>query len=154
MKNNLLIERVTISGISLGCAKACIHYCTQYLKDRKQFGKALIEFQMIQQMLSEATAEYLAARALVYEAAACIDKFGLDDERSLMLGTSAKLFAAQKATKICLDGIQMLGGYGYTKEYPVERYLRDAKLMEIGAGTNEVMRMILAKELKKGQLPG
>ena len=71
-----------------------------------------------------------------------------------MLGTSSKLFAAQVATKIALDAIQMLGGYGYTKEYPVERYMRDAKLIEIGAGTNEVMRIILARQLRAGVFPG
>lgn len=154
MNRNLLIERVTISGISLGLARAAIDYCTQYAKDRKQFGKALLEFQMIQQMLAEATAEYLAARALTYEAAATIDRLGAESAQALMLGTSAKLQSAQKTTKICLDAIQILGGYGYTKEYPVERYLRDAKLMEIGAGTNEVMRIILARQLHNGFIPG
>lgn len=154
MNRNLLIERVTIAGISLGLARAAIEYCTQYTKDRKQFGKALIEFQMIQQMLADATAEYLASRSLTYEAAAAIDRIGPESTEALLLGTSAKLFAAQKATKICLDAIQMLGGYGYTKEYPVERYMRDAKLIEIGAGTNEVMRIILARQLQSGHLPG
>jgi isovaleryl-CoA dehydrogenase len=154
MKANLLIERVTISGISLGLARSAIKYTTQYVKDRKQFDQPLMNFQMIQKMLADATAEYLAARSLTYEAAACIDKEGLYSKQALMLGTSAKLFAAQKATKIAMDAIQMLGGYGYTKEYPVERYMRDAKLMEIGAGTNEVMRVILARQLEKECYPG
>ena len=154
MKANLLIERITISGISLGLARAAIKYTTQYVKDRKQFDQPLMSFQMIQKMLADATAEYLASRSLTYEAAAMVDKEGLHSANALMLGTSAKLFAAQKATKICMDAIQMLGGYGYTKEYPVERFMRDAKLMEIGAGTNEIMRVILARQLDKGMYPG
>jgi isovaleryl-CoA dehydrogenase len=154
MSRNLLIERVTIAGISLGIARECIKYCSVYTSDRKQFQEALIDFQMIQKMLADATAEYLSARSLTYEAAAAIDRFGLSSDLALMLGTSSKLFAAQIATKIAMDAIQMLGGYGYTKEYPVERYMRDAKLMEIGAGTNEVMRIILARQLKSKFYPG
>jgi len=152
MMNNLLIERITISGISLGIARKCIEYVTQYTKDRKQFGKALIDFQMIQQILAEATANYLAARSLTYEAAKALENN--DSKLAEQLGTAAKLHSAQMATKVGLDAIQALGGYGYTKEYPVERYQRDAKLMEIGAGTNEVMRIILAKQLKNNFIPG
>ncbi len=154
MVKNLLLERVTISGISLGLARASIAYSTQYAKDRKQFDQPLIGFQMIQQKLADATAEYLGARSLTYEAAAAIDKFGGESKEATLLGTSAKLLSAQVATQIGLEAIQILGGYGYTKEYPVERYMRDAKLMEIGAGTNEVMRIILARELEKGNFPG
>jgi isovaleryl-CoA dehydrogenase len=83
-----------------------------------------------------------AARALTYSAANQFDKGNKD----MTLGAHAKLFSAEIATQVCLEGIQILGGYGYMKEYPVERYMRDAKLMEIGAGTNEVMKMIIAKE--------
>lgn len=154
MNRNLLIERVTIAGISLGLARAAIEYSTQYVQDRKQFDKPLMDFQMIQKMLADATAEYLAARSLTYEAATAVDRYGAQSELALQLGTSAKLIAASKATLICLDAIQMLGGYGYTKEYPVERYMRDAKLIEIGAGTNEIMRVILARQLGRKILPG
>jgi isovaleryl-CoA dehydrogenase len=154
MNKNLLLERVTIAGISLGLARASISYATQYAKDRKQFGQAIFDFQMVQKMLSDATAEYLGARALTYEAAAALDRIGRESPEALMLGTSAKLLAAVSATKIAMDAIQVLGGYGYTKEYPVERYMRDAKLIEIGAGTNEIMRLILGRELNQGRLPG
>jgi len=153
MSRNLLIERITIAGISLGLSRAAIHYATQYAKDRKQFDTRLLDFQQVQKMLADATAEYLAARSLTYEAASYVDKEGSGSKQALLLGTSAKLFAARQATKICMDAIQILGGYGYTKEYPVERYMRDAKLIEIGAGTNEIMRVILARELDKGNLP-
>lgn len=154
MKRNLLIERITIAGISLGIARASIAYATKYAKDRKQFDKPIFDFQMIQKMLADATAGYLAARSLTYEAAATADAKGHDSVAALMLGTSAKLVAAVEATKISLDAIQILGGYGYTKEFPVERYMRDAKLIEIGAGTNEVMRTILAQQLEKDRFPG
>jgi len=153
MAKNLLIERITIAGISLGISRATISYCTKYAQDRKQFDTRLIDFQMVSKMLADATAEYLAARSLTYEAAASLDR-NEKSELSLMLGSSAKLFAAHRATKIAMDGIQILGGYGYTKEYPVERFMRDAKLNEIGAGTNEVMRVILGRELDKGNFPG
>jgi isovaleryl-CoA dehydrogenase len=153
MAKNLLIERITISGISLGIARATIAYATQYAKDRKQFDTRIFDFQMISKMLADATAEYLAARSLTYESAAALDR-GESQDLALTLGTSAKLIAPKMATKIAMDGIQILGGYGYTKEYPVERYMRDAKLNEIGAGTNEVMRIILARELDRGNFPG
>ena len=154
MRANLLVERITIAGISLGLSRAAIEYTTKYARDRKQFGKAIFDFQMVSKMLTDATAEYLAARSLTYEAAAAFDKEGPSSQHALQLGTSAKLVSAPSATKICMDAIQILGGYGYTKEYPVERYMRDAKLMEIGAGTNEVMRLILAKQLAKDIFPG
>ncbi|MEO5666420.1 MAG: acyl-CoA dehydrogenase family protein [Bdellovibrionota bacterium] len=154
MKANLLVERITIAGISLGLSRAAIAYATRYAKDRKQFGTPILQFQQVSKMLADATAEYLAARSLTYEAAATVDKEGLYSPTALMLGTSAKLFAAHRATKICLDAIQILGGYGYTKEFPVERYMRDAKLIEIGAGTNEIMRVILGSQLDKDVLPG
>lgn len=154
MSRNLLLERVTIAGISLGLARAAIHYATQYAKDRKQFSQPIFDFQMVQKMLADATAKFLAARSLTYESAAWIDRKGKSSKEALNLGTSAKLFAASEATKICMDAIQILGGYGYTKEFPVERFMRDAKLIEIGAGTNEIMRLILARELNQGYLPG
>lgn len=154
MKANLLVERITIAGISLGLSRSAISYTTKYAKDRKQFDTPIFSFQMVSKMLADATAEYLAGRSLTYEAAASVDKEGLYSQNALMLGTSAKLFVAHRATKICMDAIQILGGYGYTKEYPVERYMRDAKLMEIGAGTNEVMRLILARQLDKEIYPG
>ncbi len=143
MMKNLNIERITISGISLGIASASLAYASQYAKDRSQFGKTLSQFQMIQERIAEMSTQLEAGRALTYQAAASYDK----GDREMTLGARAKLFTAQMATKAALDAIQILGGYGYMKEYPVERYMRDAKLMEIGAGTNEVMRIIIAKKL-------
>lgn len=141
MMKNLNIERITISGISLGLAKASTDYACGYAKERSQFGKNLSEFQMIQEKIANMITQYDAGRALTYASAHEYDKGSKD----MTLGAKAKLFTAPMATQIGLEAMQILGGYGYTKEYPVERYVRDAKLMEIGAGTNEVMRLIIAR---------
>ena len=145
MMNNLNMERVTISGISLGIAQACLDYATQYASERTQFGTPLNQFQMIQERLAEMATQLAAGKALVYSAAQAFDR----GERSMSLGAQCKLFTAKMATEAGLEAIQILGGYGYMREYPVERFMRDAKLMEIGAGTNEVMRLIIARELYK-----
>jgi isovaleryl-CoA dehydrogenase len=143
MMRNLNMERITISGISLGIASSALKYSTQYARERKQFDTYLGNFQMIQEKIANMATDVDACRALIYTAARAFDS----GDRDMSLGAKSKLFSAQMATRVALDSIQILGGYGYMKEYPVERYLRDAKLMEIGAGTNEVMRIIIAKEL-------
>lgn len=147
MMKNLDLERITIAGISLGIAKGAIESATRYAKERKQFNTPIGAFQQIQERLAEASAWYEGARALTYNAAKLWD-LGLaaGKERS-MLAAQAKLQAAQMATQVALDAIQILGGYGYTREFPVERMMRDAKLIEIGAGTNEVMRLIIARQM-------
>jgi isovaleryl-CoA dehydrogenase len=146
MMRNLDIERITISGISLGCARACIDVATQYSKERMQFGKHIGAFQQIQERLTEASAWYEACRALTYQAAKMWD-LGLTGKEASMTAAKAKLQSAQMATQVGLDAIQILGGYGYTREFPVERMMRDAKLMEIGAGTNEILRLIIARSM-------
>lgn len=145
MMRNLNIERITISGISLGIAQACLEHSAKYATERTQFDAPLSSFQMIQERIAEMATNLEAGRALVYGAAMSYDS----GTTSMTLGAMSKLYAAQMATKAGLDAIQILGGYGYMKEYPVERYMRDAKLMEIGAGTNEVMRLLIAKEIFK-----
>ena len=147
MMRNLDIERLTIAGISLGCARSAIEVATQYSKERKQFGKHIGSFQQIQERLTEASAWYDACRALTYQAAKLWDLGQLQGKDASMMAAKAKLQSAQMATLVCLDAIQILGGYGYTREFPVERYMRDAKLMEIGAGTNEVLRLIIARSM-------
>jgi isovaleryl-CoA dehydrogenase len=147
MMHNLDIERITIAGISLGCARASIEFATQYAKERKQFGKPIGAFQQIQERLTEASAWYEACRALTYQAAKMWDLGLLHGKEASMMAAKAKLQSAQMATQVGLDAIQILGGYGYTREFPVERYMRDAKLMEIGAGTNEVLRVIIARQM-------
>jgi len=147
MMRNLDIERITISGISLGCARACIDVATQYSKERMQFGKHIGSFQQIQERLTEAAAWYEACRSLTYQAAKVWDLGLTEGKDASMMAAKAKLQSAQMATQVGLDAIQILGGYGYTREFPVERMMRDAKLMEIGAGTNEILRLIIARAM-------
>lgn len=147
LMRNLDIERITISGISLGCARGAIEVATQYSKERKQFGKHIGAFQQIQERLTEAAAWYEACRALTYQAAKMWDLGLMNSKDASMMAAKAKLQSGQMATQVCLDAIQILGGYGYTREFPVERYMRDAKLMEIGAGTNEILRLIIARSM-------
>ncbi len=147
MLKNLDIERITISGISLGLARSSLEIATQYAKERTQFGQPIGQFQMIQAMLAEGWARAEAAAHYVYSTAQMWDLGKLDGSSSRVLSAKVKLVAAQTATQIGLDAIQILGGYGYIKEFPVERYMRDAKLMEIGAGTNEMLRVIIARDL-------
>lgn len=147
MMRNLDLERLTIAGISLGIARASIEVATQYAKERKQFGKPIGSFQQIQERLTEASAWHEACRALTYNAAKMWDLGLVQDQEASMMAAKAKLQSAQMATQVALDAIQILGGYGYTREFPVERYMRDAKLMEIGAGTNEILRLVIARQM-------
>lgn len=148
MLKNLDIERITISGISLGCARASLEAAVKYSKEREQFGEPIANFQMIQAMLADGQSEYEAAAHYTYNAAKMWDEGMLaDGAGSRSIGAKVKLVAGRMATKVALDAIQILGGYGYTKEFPVERYMRDAKLMEIGAGTNEMLRILIARDL-------
>lgn len=145
MMKNLDIERLTIAGISLGVAQACTDQCVKYATERKQFGKNIGEFQMIQKMIAEMAAETEMMRNFLYNLCYRYDQ----GERGPVTAAMAKLQLPKMATKIALDAIQLHGGYGYSREFPVERLMRDNKLNEIGAGTNEVMIMIIAKNLLK-----
>ena len=147
MMKNLDLERITIAGISLGLARSSIEVATKYAKERMAFGKPIGAFQQIQERLTEASAWYEACRSITYQAAKMWDMGLLKGRESSMVAAKAKLQSAQMATQVALDAIQILGGYGYTTEFPVERYMRDAKLMEIGAGTNEILRNIIARQM-------
>lgn len=147
MMHNLDLERITIAGISLGIARASIEVATQYAREREQFGKPIGSFQQIQERLAEASAWYEACRSLTYNCAKTWDLGLMKGKEASMSAARAKLQSAQMATKVALEAIQILGGYGYINEFPVERFMRDAKLMEIGAGTNEVLRIIIAKQM-------
>lgn len=147
MMRNLDLERITIAGISLGIARASIAVATRYAKERSQFGQPIGSFQQIQERLAEAAAWYEACRCLTYDCAKMWDSGLLAGKDASSMAAKAKLQAAQMATQVALDAIQILGGYGYTREFPVERYMRDAKLIEIGAGTNEIMRLVIARQM-------
>jgi len=145
MMKNLEIERITISGISLGIAQACLDNCLKYSTERKQFGKEIGHFQMIQKMLAEMASEVAMMRSFLYTTCRNYDAGIKGPTEAAMV----KLTLPKMATKIALDAIQIHGGYGYSREFPVERMLRDNKLNEIGAGTNEIMILIIAKNLLK-----
>jgi isovaleryl-CoA dehydrogenase len=145
MMKNLDIERITISGISLGIAQACVDQCIKYSMERKQFGKNIGNFQLIQKMIAEMATETEMMRSFLYSTARQYDNGVTGPSVAAMV----KLALPKMATKIALDAIQLHGGYGYSREFPLERMMRDNKLNEIGAGTNEVMIMIIAKNLLK-----
>lgn len=148
MMKNLEIERITIAGISLGIAQACLDACVKYVGERKQFGKNLAHYQMIQKMVAEMATETEMLKRFLYTVAKEYD----DGKIGAVPAAMVKLQVPKMVTKIALDAIQVHGGYGYSREFPVERLMRDNKLNEIGAGTNEVMIMIIAKNLLQDAL--
>jgi isovaleryl-CoA dehydrogenase len=146
MMRNLEIERVTLAAQSIGIARRCIDIMCDYtVRHREAFGKKLMEFGQIQRLVAESYADYQAARALVYQVASQISP----EERNSLGAASAKLVATQMAERVSRNAIQVLGGYGYCREYPVERLHRDAILLSIGGGTNEAMQKNIASDLKK-----
>ena len=145
MMKNLEIERITIAGISLGVARACTEQSIKYAQERKQFGKEIGNFQLIQKMIAEMSTETDMMAHFLYGVAKEYDL----GNKGPAIAAKVKLALPKMATKIALDAIQLHGGYGYSREFPVERLMRDNKLNEIGAGTNEVMIMIIAKDLLK-----
>ena len=137
--------RVSIGAMALGLAQGALDAALPYCKERTQFGRRLIDIQAVGHQLADMAMEIQAARNLVYEAAWRIDKglpFG-------MQGSTAKLFASEVAMRAAHKAIQVMGGVGYTREYPVERIMRDAKLCEIGEGTSEIQRMIISRNLDR-----
>jgi alkylation response protein AidB-like acyl-CoA dehydrogenase len=135
--------RIGIGALALGLGRASVETATAYAKGRKQFGRAIAEFEMIQWKLATARAELDAARMLVHRAAALADL-----GRSFTTEASkAKLYASEAASRAANASLQVLGGYGYLRDYPIERHLRDARLMEIGEGTSEVQRIVIARDL-------
>jgi alkylation response protein AidB-like acyl-CoA dehydrogenase len=137
--------RITIGALAVGLGQAALDAGARYSKDRSAFGQPISEFQAIRWMLADIKTELEAARLLVYRAAALADAGKPYSKEASM----AKLFASEAAMRACNKSLQIHGGYGYTREFPVERYLRDAKLCEIGEGTSEVQRSIISKELFK-----
>ena len=135
--------RVGIAAMAVGIAQGALDQSTKYAGMRKQFGKPIAEFEAIQWMLADMATEIDAARLLVYRAARLKDR-GMP---FLSAAAEAKLYAAEMAMRAATKAIQIHGGYGYTKDYPVERFFRDAKICEIGEGTSEIQRMVIAREL-------
>ncbi|WP_416305269.1 isovaleryl-CoA dehydrogenase [Neptunicella sp. SCSIO 80796] len=143
LMSGLDYERVVLSGGSLGIMQACMDAVVPYIHDRKQFGQSIGEFQLVQGKVADMYTQMNAARAYVYTVAKSCDR----GETTRKDAAGAILYAAELATKMALDAIQLLGGNGYINEFPTGRLLRDAKLYEIGAGTSEIRRMLIGREL-------
>jgi isovaleryl-CoA dehydrogenase len=151
MTSGLDVERIVLAGGSIGMAQQALDYSIRYAVEREQFGQAIANFQMIQQKLADMYARTEAARLLVYRAADMAQKAprGGKGTELTRLAAAAILLAAETATWVCDQGIQIHGGYGYCLEFPVQKLWRDAKLYEIGAGTSEIRRLIIARELTR-----
>ncbi|MFF9202953.1 acyl-CoA dehydrogenase [Streptomyces sp. NPDC014986] len=136
--------RITIAAQALGIAQGALDYAKGYVKERKQFGKPIADFQGIQFMLADMAMKTEAARQLTYAAAAKSER---GDSDLTFQGAAAKCFASDVAMEVTTDAVQLLGGYGYTRDYPVERMMRDAKITQIYEGTNQVQRIVMARNL-------
>ena len=143
LMSGLDYERTVLSGGPVGIMQACLDLVIPYLHDRKQFGQSIGEFQLMQGKLADMYTELNACRAYLYAVARACDR----GEESRKDAAAVILFTAEKATQMALQAIQALGGNGYINEFPSGRLLRDAKLYEIGAGTSEVRRMLIGREL-------
>ncbi|MGJ3649022.1 isovaleryl-CoA dehydrogenase [Sphingomonas sp. GlSt437] len=143
LMSGLDYERVVLSGIQLGIMQACLDVVLPYVRERKQFGKAIGTFQLMQAKIADMYVALNSARAYVYAVARACDA----GKTTRFDAAGAILLASESAFKVAGEAVQALGGAGYTKDWPVERFLRDAKLLDIGAGTNEIRRMLIGREL-------
>lgn len=143
LMSGLDYERVVLSGIQLGIMQACLDVVLPYVRERKQFGRPIGEFQLMQAKVADMYVALNSARAYVYAVAKACDA----GRTTRFDAAGCILLASESAVKVAGEAIQALGGAGYTKDWPVERYWRDAKLLDIGAGTNEVRRMLIGREL-------
>ncbi len=143
LMSGLDYERVVLSGIQLGIMQACLDVVLPYVRERKQFGRPIGEFQLMQAKVADMYVALNSSRAYVYAVAKACDA----GQTTRFDAAGCILLASENAVKVAGEAIQALGGAGYTKDWPVERYWRDAKLLDIGAGTNEVRRMLIGREL-------
>lgn len=146
LMSGLDYERVVLAGLQLGIMQACLDVVIPYVRERKQFGKAIGSFQLIQAKVADMYVMLNSARSYVYNVARACDA----GQTTRFDAAGAILLASESAVKVAGEAIQALGGAGYTKDWPVERYWRDAKLLDIGAGTNEIRRMLIGRELIGG----
>jgi alkylation response protein AidB-like acyl-CoA dehydrogenase len=138
--------RVTIGAQAVGVAQGALDFAIGYVKERRQFGKRLADFQGLQFMLADMAMTLEAARQMVYVAAAKSER---NDPDLPFFGAAAKCFASDVAMQVTTDAVQLLGGYGYTQDFPVERMMRDAKITQIYEGTNQIQRIVMARQLLK-----
>ncbi len=143
LMSGLDYERTVLAGIQLGIMQACLDVVLPYVRERKQFGKPIGSFQLMQAKVADMYVALNSARAYVYQVARACDA----GKTTRFDAAGAILYASENAVRVAGEAIQALGGAGYTKDWPVERYFRDAKLLDIGAGTNEIRRMLIGREL-------
>ena len=139
--------RVTIGAQAVGIAQGALDFALGYVKERQQFGRSVADFQGVQFMLADMGMKLEAARQMVYVAASKSER---GDDDLPFFGAAAKCFASDVAMEITTDAVQLLGGYGYTRDFPVERMMRDAKITQIYEGTNQIQRVVMARQLLKG----
>ncbi|CAH0496942.1 acyl-CoA dehydrogenase family protein [Novosphingobium sp. CECT 9465] len=143
LMSGLDYERVVLAGMQIGIMQACLDTVIPYVRERRQFGKPIGAFQLMQAKIADMYVSLQAARAYVYAVAKACDA----GQTTRFDAAGAILLASENAFRVSGEAVQALGGAGYTKDWPVERYLRDAKLLDIGAGTNEIRRMLIGREL-------
>ena len=138
--------RITIAAQALGLAQGAFEVATRYAKERKQFGKPIFDFQAVQFMLADMAMQIEAARGITYQAAMKSER---EESDLTFFSAASKCFATDVAMRVTTDAVQVLGGYGYVNDYPVERMMRDAKLTQIYEGTNQIQRLVMARHLDK-----
>jgi alkylation response protein AidB-like acyl-CoA dehydrogenase len=138
--------RLTIGAQALGVAQGAVDYCIRYVQERKQFGRPIAEFQGVSFLLADMAMKTEAARSLIYTAAAASERM---EPNLTFISAAAKCFASDVAMEVTTNGVQLLGGYGYTRDYPLERMMRDAKITQIYEGTNQIQRLVMARNLLK-----
>lgn len=143
MMGGLNVERAVLAAIPVGIMAECLERSTAYAREREQFGQKIGRFELIQEKLANMYADLEASRLLLYRALDLVTK----EPRSLRAAAAALTFASEASTRVALDAVQVHGGYGYMRDLPLERLARDSKLLEIGAGTSEIRRLIVAREL-------
>jgi isovaleryl-CoA dehydrogenase len=143
LMSGLDYERVVLAGLQLGIMQACLDVVLPYVRERKQFGQPIGSFQLMQAKIADMVVALNSARAYVYAVAKACDA----GQTTRHDAAGAILLASENAVKVANEAVQALGGAGYTRDWPVERYMRDAKLLDIGAGTNEVRRMLIGREV-------
>ena len=143
MMSGLNVERAVLAAIPVGIMAECLDRSIAYAKEREQFGRPIGRFELVQEKLANMHTLLEASRLLLYQALAHVQT----DKRSMRWSAAALTFGSEASTRVALDAIQIFGGYGYMRDLPLERLARDAKLLEIGAGTSEIRRLVVAREL-------
>jgi len=151
LMKTLDLTRIPVASQAVGIAQGALDYAINYTKERTQFGKPIFSFQGLQWMMADMTTQVEAARQLTYKAASVFEKFPKNLDRvpkeAVRQSAMAKLFAGETAMKVTTDAVQLLGGYGYVKEYPVERMMRDAKITQIYEGTSQIQKVVISATL-------